>query len=423
MKKLIFSELLLLFLATTFVTDSPPPGWYQQTIPTNKPITDIFFIDSLRGWATISSGQVYDSGKVITTTDGGNSWATQYAKDTLILNAIQFLNLNTGYCVGGYQKILRSINGGQNWIEVGSPGAEYFTDLCFVNVNTGWVCDPYGFGGIFKTTNGGSNWQPQMSSSYYPKKLFFINKDTGWTISNEAAGKLYWTTNSGVNWNLKYTFTTGVGDVFFVSRDTGIITGGGSNGMLKTTNAGNTWFPVTNPPPLGLGKIFMLNNKKGWIGCGVNKVLFTLGNDTWYYQYSPSYNTYSIDFIDSLVGWGGGTLLVHTLDGGGPPLNIKQNNTEIPSDFKLYQNYPNPFNPKTNIKFSIKSNGKSEKSKIKLAVYDISGREIAVLLEQELNAGEYLISFDGANYSSGIYFYSLVAEGKLIDTKRMILLK
>ncbi|NOS83734.1 MAG: T9SS type A sorting domain-containing protein [Ignavibacteria bacterium] len=91
--------------------------------------------------------------------------------------------------------------------------------------------------------------------------------------------------------------------------------------------------------------------------------------------------------------------------------------TEHPENFSLYQNYPNPFNPNTNITFDIP---KSEF--IKLAVYDILGREAAVLVNEFKQAGRYTISFNAAELSSGIYFYTL-RSGDVTVTKKMILNK
>jgi len=91
--------------------------------------------------------------------------------------------------------------------------------------------------------------------------------------------------------------------------------------------------------------------------------------------------------------------------------------TENPENFSLYQNYPNPFNPNTRITFDIP---KSEF--IQLAVYDILGREAAVLVNEFKQAGRYTISFNAAELSSGIYFYTL-RSGDITVTKKMILNK
>lgn len=95
------------------------------------------------------------------------------------------------------------------------------------------------------------------------------------------------------------------------------------------------------------------------------------------------------------------------------------NNNITPQSFKLEQNYPNPFNPSTIIKYSVASNG----SKIKIGVYDIQGRFVAELVNQSLNAGSYEVSFNGAGLSSGVYLYSMVVDGKLLVTKKMLMIK
>ena len=90
---------------------------------------------------------------------------------------------------------------------------------------------------------------------------------------------------------------------------------------------------------------------------------------------------------------------------------------EIPSRFVLYQNYPNPFNPSTTLAFSV-----PEKSFVSLTVYDLLGREVASVLNSQVNAGRHSVPFDGRKLSSGIYFYKL-QSGQFTTIKKMILLK
>ncbi len=97
-----------------------------------------------------------------------------------------------------------------------------------------------------------------------------------------------------------------------------------------------------------------------------------------------------------------------------PPRNLS---SVKPSTYSLAQNYPNPFNPTTTIKFSIPKDGL-----VKIRVYDISGREVANLINEVKVAGNYEIKFNGANLSSGMYFYR-IESGDYIETKKMILIK
>ena len=94
-----------------------------------------------------------------------------------------------------------------------------------------------------------------------------------------------------------------------------------------------------------------------------------------------------------------------------------EDNKITSTEFRLDQNYPNPFNPATKIHFSI-----PRRSNSSLIVYDVLGREIKVLLNRELNPGDYEVDFDGSQLTSGIYFYKLTS-GSFTRIRKMILIK
>lgn len=89
----------------------------------------------------------------------------------------------------------------------------------------------------------------------------------------------------------------------------------------------------------------------------------------------------------------------------------------IPSSFSIKQNYPNPFNPSTSIRFDVPNS-----SFVRVSVYDVMGREIENLVNEQLKAGEYMVKWDAARFASGIYFYSIAADGYQ-STKKMMLIK
>lgn len=97
--------------------------------------------------------------------------------------------------------------------------------------------------------------------------------------------------------------------------------------------------------------------------------------------------------------------------------SISLSSKELPSNYILTQNYPNPFNPTTKIKFGL-----PERSIVKLAVYDILGREVSTLVNQELEAGYHEVKFNAGNLSSGVYFYQL-RSGLFVETKKLTLIK
>ncbi len=90
---------------------------------------------------------------------------------------------------------------------------------------------------------------------------------------------------------------------------------------------------------------------------------------------------------------------------------------EVPSNFSLLQNYPNPFNPSTSIKYSI-----PQADFVSLKVYDLLGREIAVLINQKQKAGNYEITFEGSDLASGVYLYEL-KSAKKSEIKKMLLVR
>jgi hypothetical protein len=117
-----------------------------------------------------------------------------------------------------------------------------------------------------------------------------------------------------------------------------------------------------------------------------------------------------------LAGWSSGaTGTVVKLNG--TPVAVNNNNNEVPNVYRLEQNYPNPFNPTTTIRFSIPKEGNVE-----LRVYDLLGREIAVLVNEFKPIGSYSVDFDASAIASGVYFYSL-KSADFAGTKKMALIK
>jgi hypothetical protein len=98
-------------------------------------------------------------------------------------------------------------------------------------------------------------------------------------------------------------------------------------------------------------------------------------------------------------------------------VNINPISSEIPNSFALKQNYPNPFNPSTKIRFDI-----PHSKNVKLSVFNSLGQQVAVLVNEQLQPGIYEYEFMASDYSSGIYFYRLDAEG-FSEAKRMVLIK
>ncbi|MBL8007562.1 MAG: T9SS type A sorting domain-containing protein [Ignavibacteria bacterium] len=420
MKKLFFLELILLFLATTFQSHNPP-GWYQQTLPVNDFVNDIFFLDSLNGWVvTEYTGASSDTGYILKTNDGGINWVISL-KVKINFNVVQFLNDMTGYVAGGdgRGKFLTTTDGGNNW-NILNLGADLnqIQDLQFINPDTGWICSDNIFGGgVFKTLNGGINWIRLTDPGDFTK-LFFLNKDTGWVNANGTQKRLYRTINGGMNWDLQFTFPQPINDIFFVNGDNGFVSSGR---MYKTTDGGINW--VQSSSNVGGIQLSFVSDSIGWSGVNFNIISKTVnGGITWYYQSSPIFNNSSVNGVDTTISWAGGSGLVHTNDGG-PPSGIINTNNTLPENYKLYQNFPNPFNPSTAIIYKLQYTGY-----VTLKVFNSIGKQIRTLVNEKKYSGEYKIDFDGSNLPSGVYFYSLEIKIEkssevFTDTKKMILIR
>ncbi len=95
----------------------------------------------------------------------------------------------------------------------------------------------------------------------------------------------------------------------------------------------------------------------------------------------------------------------------------------VPTGTALSQNYPNPFNPATRIQYTVGvASGKGQVASVKLLVYDLLGREVAVLVNEQKAPGSYEVSFDGSGLASGVYLYRLTA-GAFVQSRTMLLLK
>lgn len=120
--------------------------------------------------------------------------------------------------------------------------------------------------------------------------------------------------------------------------------------------------------------------------------------------------------------WSDGRVDASNISDNAPELSVPtaidvQQGNLIPKEFSLAQNYPNPFNPSTKITFNIKEN-----TNVELSVYNMLGEKVAVLANGHMNAGNYSVTFDASDLTSGVYFYKLTA-GSFTSVKKMILMK
>jgi hypothetical protein len=138
-----------------------------------------------------------------------------------------------------------------------------------------------------------------------------------------------------------------------------------------------------------------------------------------YWTYSNITDGTIEGFTDTLVG-----AVINGIVYGDTTIDALQKlSNHVPMDFSLSQNYPNPFNPATTIRFDIPPSRGARGMIVKLFIYDILGREITTLVNEQLKPGTYEAEWDGSNYSSGVYFYKLSINNEQLATKKMVLIK
>jgi len=409
-----------------FKTDNGGANWTKLTSSMNlyTPLTSIEFLDEnnviLGGWGTTNDFVIRKS------VNGGLNWTGvipyDYQSATGYIYDLDFPSFSTGYAVGsgnskGY--LYKSTNAGSNWLKIDSVNSGSLRKVYFLNDNTGFML---GYAGeIFKTTNGGSNWSTFNSGiTYGLSSIFFVNPVTGYACGGSPAPKLFKTIDSGNSWNQIYSTTgTTFNDINFINPNTGFITG---KNIMKTTDAGVTWNNKTPGSTSFYQKTFFSSNNTGYTFGSYGKVVKTtnMGED-WSELIMPTDMFFNdIYFLNDNTGYlvGDQGMILKTTNGGGNFfVGISDPIENIPSEFVLHQNFPNPFNPVTTIKFSI-----PEISFVKISIYDVLGKEVARLVNENRNPGTHELNWDAAIFSSGVYFYELRA-GEFTERKKMVLVK
>ena len=434
MKKIILFLAFLFVVHCTFTIENCVCQWYPLPVfPSYLETTDVKFFDENTGVLTIVNQTTPPPG-IFRTTNGGQNWnqimfCSTYGVQKIDSSTVYIAAYKNGYCF-----IYRTYDKGQNWDSVAYSGNVY-RGISFVNRDTGWVTGFNGLYCIWRTNDGGRNLFVQ-STDAGKGEVFFLKQKVngeyiGWVNKNS---NLWKTTNSGNNWFQVVCPGQDLIQITFVDENTGWVSNG-QNGMFKSINGGMSW--VNQPLAPGIPNVtrsmsrFCVFDSVNLIGGNGYKLYplrgtaliwkSTNGGAVWGYQeIDTSYHIgfiASMDFINPNTGWAFEGNGVKTINGGGSFTFIRKDETII-CDYKLFQNYPNPFNQTTNIKYQI-----TNKSFITIKVYDISGKEIETLVNEIKQSGSYTIKFDANNLPSGIYFYQLIANSMIIETKKMIYLK
>ncbi|MBX2975851.1 MAG: T9SS type A sorting domain-containing protein [Ignavibacteriaceae bacterium] len=378
----------------------------------------IFIKNETTGWA-IRDNIIYK------TTDSGDNWFTQFTAPTSVrFTSIYFVDSLYGWTANLGGRPYKTTNGGIEWVQQTNLDLWITNDIYFENYTKGWIIDKTSWSALKKTIDGGLNWI-KIPDVLNPFKFHFFPDSNHWLISGTP--QKYITEDGGFSWiditsdipSIFTSFRSVTNKLGFAAGGLGLLLRYDDTAYVPVELNSFTAVAVGNNILLSWSTSSELNNSAFQIERSTDKtnwrtIGFIEGNNT-----TIELNNYS--FIDSLFKNNSQKLFyrLKQIDFTG---TFKYSNTikveiGIPSKFFLSQNYPNPFNPITQIKYSIKENGL-----VSIRVFDVLGKEVAILIKEERPAGEHEVNFDGSNLSSGIYFYTITAND-FHQTKKMLLIK
>jgi len=270
--------------------------------------------------------------------------------------------------------------------------------------------------GLARSTNNGNSWSYELHHSFDHGTGGIIEDSTGDLIALDHRS-LYRSTDRGITWNkIRDGFTKYYVQKILAGRN-GYLFAAGDEGVFRSTDLGVTWtktksgmfwWMVTN----SVGDLVVASPDTG------NISLSTDNGESWRSIEGPveGDNGRQIAFDKN------GYLLIGTRDGilyrnDLSTLGISKDVEQLPKGYDLDQNYPNPFNPVTTIDYAI-----PQHSDVKVKIFDLLGREVAVLVNESKGAGKYSVQWDASAMPSGIYFYRLEANGRR-EIKKAILMK
>jgi hypothetical protein len=394
-------------------------------------------------------------GGVFRSTNNGTSWTeVNTGLTNQLINAFAIIDtvLFTGTYGGG---VFRSSNYGANWSSVNSGlSIPYVLSLVPSPARTSadgekpWnlFAGTY-YGGVFLSTDNGANWIAVNSGLTHPfvGALGVSTEEPGGTklFAGTLSG-IFLSTNDGVSWTAANTgVTNGYVNTFAFCHDktdpegtlhTYIFAGTNGGGVFLSSDGGTGWIP--SGLTKSLVRAFAVDtpgsdaNGSGnpVVIAGVNGRGVFLTTDhgiSWHGLNSGLANPYIHALALCPDGSGGTNLFVGTSGGiwrrsfGGMSSTAEPVAREIPEGFSLCQNYPNPFNAGTIIGYRVSGIGDRV---VRLAVYDMLGREVAVLADGPMAPGSYKVEFNGENLASGVYLCRMTAGGQ-VATRKLILLR
>jgi photosystem II stability/assembly factor-like uncharacterized protein len=316
--------------------------------------------------------------------------------------------------------VYRSTDNGATWEMRGNGFPANLSDINSLTVSGNNILAASS-GGIYYSSNYGDNWIHANSPS---KEVTNIAKGGVYEYAPYSdLESIYRSADDGVNWSV---ISQAVADVYtsISARDNFACVGSIFQSIHVSTNNGANWVSVSGIPlSTTVYSVYYVPNSSmvlAAVDLGPDYIFISTDNGISFSSYSDGLG------VNASAKWFTATdsFLIAGTDYNGvwrrirPELvGVASQQNEVPREYQLEQNYPNPFNPTTKINYSIPRTGF-----ISLKIYDMLGREVAVLVNEFKQPGKYSLTWDAGGTASGIYFYKITSE-QFTSIKKMVLMK
>ena len=346
------------------------------------------------------------------TTDFGDSWIKTGLLNTRVTNIAIAKN---GYVFAGEYEVWRSTDNGMNFSQVSDA---YSRSIYVDNNDYIWVGSHYS--GLIKSTDYGQIWQKQLNSSFTHYGVILQISDSiyinGYYNAYPAPHGPEFTYGSersidfGTTWQ---NIFDGRELLDFKINSQGKVFALHNFQIYTSSDYGISWFPLNFN-----ARSIYINSNGDLFSANFNEVSYSADQGfTWNYLPTEGFG----DEVKDLVCYKDTLIFICGSNGvfkrDQKIISLVENELNIVASYVLAQNYPNPFNPRTKISYQLPVN-----TLVILKVYDLLGREIASLVSEERQAGNYEVEFDASKLSSGIYFYQLRTPN-FFQTRKMQILK